>query len=446
VHAPDRSAWWTLAPTLLAAAFAVAVVPVAVFGLPATSEAADEAAAHLPTVLQFARELPAPDLRDYPSATGPGYHLVLAVASRVGAGTTALRLMSAAAGLALVLLAWRGAARWAGPGAAFALALPVLLSSYVLSGSAWLTTDVASVLLGSTVVATCAWTPPAARMFLVGAVLFAAAMAVRQTNMFLALPLLAAGAFGSPLGRSASPGEQWHGDEPRTWGRLGMALLAVVPGAVVLAALAVGWGGLTPPHFRHLHDRGISPVALPYGLALVGAWGTFLLLPLLSECIDAVRRRPAAVLAPALVAAALASVPDSSWSRDEGRWGGPLWTLVERSPVIAGRSPLIVLGAAGGAAALAALWVRAAQVGRGRHASVVISALLGLFAVQCGNSQVWERYFDPAILVSLAWLVAMGLGPRRPHSTSRAVVGAALLAAAQGTVSVANYLLPAFRG
>ena len=444
--APKRSAWWTLAPVLLASAFAVAVVPVAVFGLPATSEAADEANAHLPTVLQFARQLPAPDLADYPSATGPGYHLVLAIASRAGAGTTALRLISAAAGLALVMLAWRGAARWAGPGVACALALPVLLSSYVLSGSAWLTTDVLSVLLGSAVVAVCAWSPPSARSFLAGAVLFAAALSVRQTNAFLALPMLVAGALGSPIGRSASPGEQWHGDEPRAWSRLGMAVFAVVPGALVLAALAAEWGGLTPPHFRQLHDRGISPVALPYGLALVGVWASFLLVPLLAECIDSLRRRPAAVLGPALVAAALATVPESSWSRDEGRFGGPLWTLVERAPVVAGRSPLIVIGAAGGAAALAVLWIRAAQVGRGRHASVVIAALLGLFAVQCGNSQVWERYFDPAILVSLAWLVAMGLGPRRPHSTSRAVVGAALLAAAQAAVSVASYLLPAFRG
>lgn len=443
---PNRSRWWMLAPVLLALAFSIAVVPVAVSGLPATSEAADEAAAHLPTVLRFAGELPAPDLRDYPSATGPGYHLVLAVASRAGAGTTTLRLISAAAGLALVLLAWRGAARWAGPGAAFALVLPVLLSSYVLSGSAWLTTDVVSVLLGMAVVGTCAWTPPRAGMFLSCAILFAAAMSVRQTNVSLALPLIFAGALGSPLGRSASPGEQWQGDEPRTWERLGMALLAIVPGALVLSALAAGWGGLTPPHFRDMHDRGISPVALPYGLALVGAWAAFLMLPLVAEFIDTVRRRPAAVLVPACAAAVLAALPESSWSRDDGRWGGPLWTAVERAPVIAGRSPLVVLGAAAGAAALAVLWVRAAQVGRGRHASVVISALLGLFTVQCVNSQVWERYFDPAILVSLAWLVAMGLGPRRPHAAARAVVGAALLAAVQAAISVANYLLPALRG
>ena len=443
---PDRSRWWTLAPVLLAVAFAAAVVPVAVLGAAVTSEAADEADAHLPTVLQFARGLPAPDLRDYPSATGPGYHLALAVASRLGAGITTLRLLSASAGLALVLLAWRGAARWAGPGVALALSLPVLLSTYVLSGSAWLTTDVVSVTLGTAIVAACAWMPSSPRTFLSVAVLFAAAMSVRQTNVFLALPVAVAGALGSPLGRSASPGEQWAGDEPRAWRRLWMALLATVPGMLVLAALAAGWGGLTPPHFRALHDRGISPVAVPYGMALIGAWSCFLLLPSLPEAMDAVRRRPAAVLVPACLAAAIAVLPESTWSREEGRWGGPLWALVERSPAFAGRSALVVLGAAAGAASLAVLWLRAAQAGRGRHASVVIAALLGLLAVQCGNSQVWERYFDPAILVSLAWLVAMGLGPARPHAASRAVVGAALLAAAQAAVSLSNYLLPAFRG
>lgn len=187
-------------------------------------------------------------------------------------------------------------------------------------------------------------------------------------------------------------------------------------------------------------------MALPYGLALVGAWSFFLMLPLLAEFVDSLRRHPAAVLTSALLAAALAVLPASAWSPEDGRWGGPLWTLVQRTPAVGDRSPLIVLGTMGGASALAVLWLRAAQVGRGRHATVVIFTLLSLFAVQCGNSQVWERYFDPAILVSLAWLVSMGLGPRRPHSTSRAVIGAALLAAAQAAISVANYLLPAVRG
>jgi hypothetical protein len=70
------------------------------FGSDATSEASDEAAAHLPTVLQFAAQLPTPDLRDYPSATGPGYHLLMAVPARMGVGVHGLRIIGSLAGLA----------------------------------------------------------------------------------------------------------------------------------------------------------------------------------------------------------------------------------------------------------------------------------------------------------------------------------------------------------
>ena len=441
-----RSAWWRIGPLLLALAFSLCVLPVAVWGAPATSEAADESAAHLPTVLRFAAQLPAPDLRDYPSATGPAYHLALAVASRLGAGTVQLRLISATAGLALVLLAWRGAARFCGPGVATALALAPLCSSYVLSGSAWLTTDIASVLLGSAAVGLAAWATPSAATFLAVAVLFASALCVRQTNLFLAAPVIVAGILASPLGRSASPAEQWASDEPRAWRRLAGSVAALLPGAALLGALVAAWGGMTPAHFRHLHDRGINPVAFPYGLALVGAWGSLLLLPMAAEAVSAVRRHALAVAMLAVLAGVAAALPASDWSREDGRWGGALWTLVRHLPTLDGRSPVIVVGAMAGAVVLSVLWVRAAEVGRGRHATVVTVALLALFAVQVGNSQVWERYFDPAILVSIAWLTAMGLGPTRPHSAGRAVAGALLLAAVQAAISVLSYALPAIRG
>ena len=69
-------------------------------------------------------------------------------------------------GLALVLLAWRVAAACAGPAVALALALPVACSTYVLSGCAWLTTDVLSVLFASAAVAVAAFMPPRPRTFM----------------------------------------------------------------------------------------------------------------------------------------------------------------------------------------------------------------------------------------------------------------------------------------
>ena len=53
-------------------------------------------------------------------------------------------------------------------------------------------------------------------------------------------------------------------------------------------------------------------------------------------------------------------------------------------------------------------------------------ALLALFAVQSANSEVWERYFDPTVLLALCWLTALGIDRTRPHSAGRAALGALL--------------------
>ena len=158
-----------------------------------------------------------------------------------------LRVVASCAGLALVLLCWRGAARSVGPWLGAALALPVLCSTYVLSGSAWITTDVVSVLLGAAMVAVAAWWPPRGATFPVLAALFAGALSIRQTNVYLAAPVLAVGILASPLGRRASDAEQWAGDEPRSWARLVAAIAALVPGLFILGGLVWTWGGLTPP-------------------------------------------------------------------------------------------------------------------------------------------------------------------------------------------------------
>ena len=437
--------WWRSAPCLLAVLFACAVLPVIMFGSDATSEASDEAAAHLPTVLQFAAQLPTPDLHDYPSATGPGYHLLMAVPARLGIGVHGLRIIASLAGLALVLLVWRTAARAAGPAVALALTLPLLMSTYVLSGSAWLTTDVLSVLIGTTMVAIAAWWMPTTRTFLTLAVLFVAALSVRQTNVFLAAPILAAGILGSPLGRSASDAEQWSGDEPRSWSRLAAAFLALVPAALLLLALVNMWGGLMPATFRSMHDKGLSPVAPAYGLALLGTWAAIALLPMAPEVVHTVRRHALAITLVASLAFLGAVVADSTWSVEQGRWGGAYWMIVKAFPAIGGRSMVIVAAAVVGAVLAAVLWIRAAEIRRGRQATIVLVSLLALMVVQAGNSQVWQRYFDPAILVALAWLISLGINRTRPHSAGRAVLGALLLAGAQATISTLDYWMPVFR-
>jgi hypothetical protein len=99
------------------------------------------------------------------------------------------------------------------------------------------------------------------------------------------------------------------------------------------------------------------------------------------------------------------------------RFGGILWTIASKLPAPAERSILIVPLAGLGAAVLGAylrLWSRAASIevdrrGLGLYA---LLALLGMAVAQTTNTQCFERYIQPPVLV-LALVAAASLaGPR----------------------------------
>ena len=67
---------------------------------------------------------------------------------------------------------------------------------------------------------------------------------------------------------------------------------------------------------------------------------------------------------------------------------------------------LPLLAFAGGSVALT-LTHRGVRAGRGREAGVLVVALVAWMGAQSANFQVWQRYFEPAILILLAWLIAL---------------------------------------
>ncbi len=440
---PRAGRAWTAAAAALALLFALLVVPAIVHGGGETSEQWDQDTAHLPVIRQFAAELPQPNIADYASATGPGLHLLLAPLARLGASATVLRLASALFGLALVLVAWKGAARCAGPWRGLGLVLPLACCSYLIAGSIWITTDALALLLASSVLALAAWNRPTGVLFAQCALLGAAAITVRQTALWAAAPIVVAGVLGSPLGNHAGTAEQWRGDAPRSWRRLGWALLAVLAMAAVLAGFVALWGGLTPPMYRVLSAT--YAVAAPaFGLALVGMWGGAMLLPDARGTLALLWRHRALALVLGAVALIAALVPETSFDREAGRWGGPLWMLVQRTPRFAARSVVLAALAVAGALVLLTLWLRAAEARRGRFASVIVVALLAMMTLQIGNKEIYERYQDPMILLTLAWLAAMGAG-RGETRTNRLVLGACMVALGQLAITAANTLLPVFR-
>lgn len=363
------------------------LIPVAALALPACvlialgpsigSWGYDQDQSHLPTVQQFSAQWPAPDLRDYRSTTGPLWHLLLSLLHRAGAPDAALRIVGVAAGAALVAMMWAMGRRSATPAVAAALALPLACSPFVLGGSAWVTTDVPAALCMALALA--ALTAPAGASLAAGP-WAAIAAGIRQPLAWLAVPTL------------------WVAWRDRSWR---LALAAALPVAVV-GALVWIWGGLTPPAFRDLHDRGTNPAAVTLMLALAGMWG----LPFALAGRERVPWAP--VLGAGLVALAFALSFPSSHLREAGRWGGPIWQLVALVPAPAERSLVLVPLAALGGACLMALAVRAYRQGNAAAAGVLLVSLAMATAANAANSQAWQRYADPTLLLVVPWLAVLG--------------------------------------
>jgi len=133
--------------------------------------------------------------------------------------------------------------------------------------------------------------------------------------------------------------------------------------------------------------------------------------------------------------AIVASVGRSFASVEAGRNGGWVWRAVEHLPIIAERSPLIVGGGALGAVVLSALFIQAKRVGRASAAIVLLSALAGFVAAHVANAQVFQRYYDPMVLLTLVWLVAIA-APQGASSSRSVFAALALLVMQQACFAV----------
>jgi hypothetical protein len=410
----------------LALLFAILTWPAILAGGGATSEAADQAAVHLPLIRRMASGWPALDLARFPAATGPGYHVALAAVARaVSPDERVLRLAGSLFALLLLAVAWRTAARVAGDARAARLVLPLLGSTYYLGAAIWLTTDDAALAFAALAAGGPLTLPPTAGRVARWGLWGACAVLVRQVHVWTAVPAALAAFRLRP--RSA---------------RASAAAAAVLAPAVVLAFLVSRWGGLVPPGFAEFHAGG-NAAAVLLALALCGAYGPFFL-PAAGVSLRAAVRPDRAGAAAAAAGVAIAVLLPSSYDMDAGRWGGPLWKVLGRTAVVADRSLPVALLAVAGAVALARLGGAAIAAGRCREALVLASAGAAWIAAQSMNAQAFQRYLEPPVLIGLAWLAA--LAPRPPGRAAEAgPVLLALLLLAGSVASIYRPVLAALR-
>lgn len=432
------------AAAVLAGVFVAVAIPLWLIGQAPVRVAGDQNDYHLVAINRFAAQWPLIDVRAYESATTPGYHWLLAGLKHAGLEPT-IALQVAASVFTIGLLAtlgWVCARRARAPGdspwRAVALALPMACSPYVIQSGVWLLPDNAA-WWGVLVLVALALVPaPASRRWLIWAgVLLGALVLVRQNHVWTAGVLVVAAWLGRTEARDEALGHPplSHRDaallmsDAGVRARRALTTLAVcLPACAILALFVMAWGGLTPPAFQGVL-RGGNAATPAFVLALFGVLGVFYAPVLWRPMVQVCTQRPALLVGGLLAAGALALVPQTTMSRDAGRYGA-LWSVVERAPVIGGHASVVILaGALAGMLVLLALLTGLPR----RDRWIMLTVVLGFTAAQSASHMCWQRYVEPLVLMVLALSAASidgRFGGRTARERMLRVLGPLVLAAA----------------
>ena len=409
---------------LLLAAFLLQALPLWLLRVDQGRAWFDEAFFHSPVIRQFLDQWPAPVLADYRSATTPGFHLVMAwLARSVGADPHVLRPIAAIFTALMLLMAYAvvmPSRRGSGPGGpwwAALLTLPLACSMYVVLPGVWLAPDNLGWLLVLALLFVClraldrgvlgiqnllaAAVPACVLLFLL--------VNVRQSHLWAWTMLLAtAWLTASPIAGSG-PAALLSNPRRRS-GALLVALIAGAPAAYALFEYHSLWGGLVPPRFQAQHASGINPAAPALALSLIGMYSVFFaawLRPGLGRLWR--ESRPVLVVA-ALVGAALALGPATTYlyePRSSGLWN--LAKIEQRLGVslLGHTSPSILILSTLGAVCLAG-WLARLEPARRWF---FLATLVGFELAQAANANAWQRYQEPLLLVLIAALALAAGNP-----------------------------------
>jgi hypothetical protein len=386
-----------------------------------SSQATDEQLFHLPAIRDFA----AGQVVDWTTvrmAMIPGYHVAQSGVFRAG-GEASVRLVNLAITVALALLAYGVAERYAGGAAAAIFTLPLVCSPYVLGSGIWITTDNAGWLLAGAVLASSLRGGDGATRFGLRGLGALLTVLVRQVHAWVVIPVVASG-IDPMTGR-------WR------VAALARGVIACVPVALALLTFSLIWEGPVPPPYQAMYAAQWNPATPIAILALAGAFGLFFTGMPAAD----IARQPAARWLLLGVVGLSVTVP-TSYAVSEGRWGGPLWELARLLPTVGGRSVALVPLAAVGTAVLIVLYRRAVSRGRSREARILFVSLAAWAAAQTVSMQAFQRYLEPGVLLGLAWLSALSFAPLPDSAIRRRLAGPLILSALQLVIGLLSIYRP----
>ncbi|MEM1109456.1 MAG: hypothetical protein AAGH99_12290 [Planctomycetota bacterium] len=383
----------------LLGAFLAPALPMIFTGyVPEGRIAKDHYAYHRQVINQFVDQWPSLDWSDYLSATTPGYHTMLTPLG-VWLGPDSVWLQAAAAVFTAALLAlWGG---WLGRRLAWPYALcaslPLLTSLYFFPSGVWLLPDNAGWLGGLAVLLLC-WSAKYRGVGFYASVgaLMLYLVWVRQSHIWIAAVVWVAAYVDAASSRSDLI--ESRSSRSRLVAVSG-ALMATLPAAALLVYFVSLWGGLTPPSFGRQGEvvvTGPNPATPALFLAVWGFVSFFFAGYWLPSAWRVLRNSAKAKMVLAVivfVGIVLAVVPPTQACVECGRFGG-FWGL-SRIISVAGRSPILIVMAIGGAACMGLMLISLPA----RQAWIGGTAACAFVAAQTANAFAFQRYLEPLVLI-----------------------------------------------
>jgi hypothetical protein len=312
---------------------------------------------------------------------------------------------------------------------AIALAMPLVLCVYVLTSAAWILPENAAWALVALILALALEKTTRTTLVLMSVALVLLVL-VRQSHAWCGAVIVAAAAVDG-----TRPAERLR--------RGGIGLLATVPAAAVVIGFVILWGGLVPAMFQAGNDRyelstqysGWGPAAAGFTLAMIGFVGT----PLVPWVWRAARANVGGrfwlfLAIGAGVGLVVSLIPETSYHVPSRRSG--IWRLIQMTPAIGERSPLLIgLATLGGMVAALMLMAQPKRTG-----IVLGTALLAFILAQTANPMIWQRYYEPMVLLWLIAAIACGQRPT-PLRIERGLQWAGLAGLTLFQIAVTLYTL-----
>ena len=365
----------------------------------------DQRQYYYPTILYFSQHFGRVNITNYPSsdvlgfvppATIPGYYLFLAMAHKwLSPSELALKVINSLFTAAFFLLAARILSDKLDMLRVVTFCLPALCSLYIHPAGVWLLPDNLSCLIVAVILYFLLHSSRGIKNYLLTAALLSVAVFIRQTNIWLALPILVAGCnFPSEDGATIRFDASGIMSAVR---KLLPPLLSIVPALGILLIFFLSWHGLVPPALQERH-QGINLTIPAFFLSLFFTFSAFYLPYIWARLRPLSRRQVHFVISAFLLGLLLALIAPTDYSYEQGRVSG-LWNIVKIAPVYANRSALITCLSPLGAAAMAICLL---LVGK-RPRWILLAGVVGFVLVNMANKQAFERFYDGFIFIFLVF-------------------------------------------